>query len=381
MVFPITYSFGDTAPKLISVAGCICIIISALRNLKDIKLYSINLTLAAIYTIYLYENLYKQNTGTFYGFFYASFVGFAFAFIPMITYKYLTEKEKNDLYHLFIGILVITAITSIFILIRYDAYAVRNLGISDRRLLYDISFYYRRNCATWGMTYAYAFSLPSLFNRFHQTERKIYLVSAIIISAFIIMAQITFAQIIMLAFWFFVFLKPKTTKKLFTYIMGFIVIAMILYMNITKILMIFYRFFEAKRMETTALRIYELYISFYSDRLYGDAAARMELYLASFWTFLKKPFVGTKSVVVREYSKFGLHSQILDSLAATGIIGSLCGFTPIFTAIRRNNRFIKDEMTRSYFIITICMFVFYLLINPSWFCPEILFTTFCLLLL
>lgn len=67
-------------------------------------------------------------------------------------------------------------------------------------------------------------------------------------------------------------------------------------------------------------RIYELRDLIYIGDKYGDAGARVDLYLSSFKVFLEKPFgVGPSYSYIRYENGIGYHSKIFDDLARYGV--------------------------------------------------------------
>lgn len=119
-----------------------------------------------------------------------------------------------------------------------------------------------------------------------------------------------------------------------------------------------------------ALKISYYLIYSSSRRTEGDLTARISLYSTSFLQFAKNPLFGN---MFEPEQIRGDHSEILDFLATTGIIGASIFFLYIFIAYKLMSRVARTREEASLIKVLTIIYVLLALVNPCLYSSPIQF--------
>lgn len=337
---------------------------------KDSRLFSrmlVILGFAFVYNLIFYCHVYYNYT-SFLRFMNESLLCWLYIFFAMYYLKYGRDEIKEKFIDIVIIMLFITSVTTIFILLEYPEVA-RVLGNSNADLEDSITFFYQRNTAGWSHIYAMTFMLPFLIERFKSTHFIKYLFTAIVVTICIFMAQITFAILFALFFWVFIFYTPKNIKKVLMWL-GLVTFAVLVLQNyIDDFLLKLLNLVSKSNAEVLIRRIHQLYITFSKGQLYGDGAARVELYTNSLFTFLEHPIIGFYDNGNNGFDLLGMHSQICDTLGATGVVGFILLICAFFLANHYVIMYLENCLLKNYVKISIFIYIVFSIINPVWHVP------------
>ena len=365
---PLFSAFNSTIINSLKLFAALIFLCGVMQ--KDSRLFSRMLAIlgfAFVYNLIFYFHVYHNYT-SFLRFMNESLLCWLYIFFAMYYLKYGREETKEKFVRIVIIILFVTSITTIFMLLEYPEVA-RVLGNSNADLGDNISFFYQRNTAGWSHIYAMTFMLPFLIERFKSTHLIKYLLTAIVVSLCIFMAQITFAILFTLFFWVFIFYTPKNIKKVFLWLGVVFFVVLVLQNYIDDFLLKLLNLVSKSNAEVLIRRIHQLYVTFSKGQLYGDGAARVELYTNSLFTFLEHPIIGFYDNGNNGFDLLGMHSQICDTLGATGVIGFTLLICAFFLANNYVIMYLENHLLKNYVKISIFMYIVFSIVNPVWHVP------------
>lgn len=291
--------------------------------------------------------------------------------------QYASKRTVRMVFHFILFLLVITSITSILSVIDYPT-AMRELGNGSMNIRGLESLLYRRNTATWSMVFAMVFVLPYLISALKKTHKFIYMVVCVILCLCILRSQITMALLMTIAVILLSVLKPGTNVRIFL-IIGFVLLLVWIFdEQVTNLLYWLYTDVFGGTTDTVlGKRFYQLYISFQGRELVGTYGGRFDLYMTSIKSFLAHPFFGVDAVgyttIVASGSAVGLHSQIFDTLAATGIFCSIFLACIFAYYVKREKSSIIEKENRNLFSNVVLLLVALMLMNPTYYSACIFF--------
>lgn len=283
---------------------------------------------------------------------------------------YLVRYGSNEIRHilrLIICLLVVfTSITSLIVL-RDIPTAVRELGNGSKDIAGTEIALYKRNTATWGELYGMVFLLPYIITWFKKKRQLYVLLLLVIIEVCVIVSQITTAIILSLCFLPFLVFKPLSLKQIASFSLLFVVLGIIILYFAAPFFEWLYKILSQKGDSVLALRAYQLYILFSQNEMIGTIGGRFDLYQESINTFLKFPLLGYHLRNAEAYTQIGLHSQILDQLAATGLGGFIPSAISFISIYRREKKEIRDMDVRNFFLLAIILVIVLMISNPTYY--------------
>ena len=359
--------------RYIAVMG---FLISAI--VRDRKLFGriiIILGIGFLFNLYYYYQLWRLTT-TFPAFMAKSMLCWVYSCFALYYGKYGSLQAKKSIQTLWMIILVVTAITTI-ISVGENPIAARVLANANIYDTAETTALYLKNTASWGIIFGMVFTLPMWIAQFKRTKNPWYMVVIVSVTVCAIVAQITFAIFFAIAFLLCFFLHKLDVKKIFILIIMLIIFMLFFQSVLAKILYMIYDNLEGASADVLKTRVYQVYLIFNSGQITGDADVRVTLYTYSLMTFLRNPLLGFHMDCLN-YNIIGMHSQLFDLMAATGVLG-LLAYSGIYAYIvRRTYTHFGDESIKMYFMISAIILALFMLVNPVWYAPESFMSVFFL---
>ena len=287
--------------------------------------------------------------------------------------KHGSDVTKRATFHLMLFLLVITSLTSILVVRDYPT-AMRGLDNGNIDIKGLESVLYRRNTATWSMVFGMTFILPIIITAFKKTKNYIYLGIAIILGYCILKSQITMALLMAFAFIILTVIKPISPKRL--WIIAVIGILLVWFFSEYLADLIYWLYINVFGGNTDSMlgkRFYQLYISVHGRKLVGTFGGRFDLYMTSIKTFFEYPLFGVNanSNGIVSHSELsivvGLHSQVFDMLATTGIFCTAILVCIFVILTKRMGGIIEELGDRYLFYYSIIMLVALMVMNPTYY--------------
>ena len=269
----------------------------------------------------------------------------------------------------------VTAITSI-ISVQSIPMAIRELDNGSKFIKGMETLLYLRNTSTWGGLYAMTFLLPYLVFWLKRSRKFLLLLCIAVLEVCILASQITVAVIISFFFLVFLFIKPFSFKKNLIIGMTLIVIFLSFIPFATDVISFLHEVAVATGNEVLALRTHQIYVLFSTGMATGTISSRLDLYLSSIESFLANPIIGLTLENVQEFSLIGLHSQVFDMMAATGLLGFI-PLTAFFIMLTKNMiHLIDTKEMQQYFLMAIAMLVLLMFLNPTYYASGVYLSIF-----
>lgn len=328
--------------------------------------------------ILLYLYVVRRNRPDLLSYIYYSFASLSFVFGGIVIFQ---SQALPMIRLLFIFLTIIFVVTAITTIIGLDTYplAAREMA---REYAYDTSqnievnrtIYRRMNIAGWGQIYGMLFFVPSICILWKNTKKPYWMIAVILFIITIIISQITFAVILSLALLLGTLtIGNNNTKTVILFILMFIVAIVVLFNSegiLTWIVNVSNDFeFVFLRDKLNDLKQLLLY-----KQVVGDARGRSDVYLASINSYFKSPIVGQLFNPNLKQGDIGGHSELLDVVSVTGLIGiiSICiSFTKYFKFLQKINPTYRREM-----MIVFLGFMVLFAINPVLNSPPVFIGTF-----
>jgi len=297
--------------------------------------------------------------------------------IGLFLILYGSQDIKIAIRNTIIALVVITAVTSMISLMDTPT-AVRELANGSKHIAGMESALYARNTSTWGCLYGMTFLLPYIIFLYRKNKNPILIFVTIIIEACIIKSQITMAIIISFLFLVFMALKPLSPKWILGLGSFFIAIFAAISTYLGDFFLFIYEMVSKTNNSVLKLRAYQIYVLFAERSMVGTVEGRFALYTASLKTFLENSLFGFKITNEEAYTAIGMHSQILDMMAAVGIVGFVPLAVFFFYLVYRIGSIIRrvDEMRYRYFFITMIVLVGLMILNPTYYAEAVFLAIF-----
>lgn len=322
--------------------------------------------------------------------YYSSFVSFmikssscwAYMMIGLFLYKYCSDQVKVRIKALTLLLVVITVITSV-ISLKSTPTALRELGNGSLNIKGMERSLYRRNTATFGIAYGYVFLLPYFIALVREKKNVKYLLVVALIEFCIIKSQITTAIIFSLCFLLFLIIKPPSFKKFLIVFLIVLAFFGIISQMIQPLVELIYRIVQESDNAILKLRVSQIYMLVSSHNLAGTGTieGRFDLYFKSIETFIKYPFLGYKITSEVDLLSMGMHSQIFDLAASTGVTGLFLLLICFSIIVRYSSTFLSGLIKR-YWCYSVLFLVLLNFINPTYYSSPIYLCVFwgpCLL--
>lgn len=226
---------------------------------------------------------------------------------------------------------------------------------------------YRKNTASWSITYGMTFAFPFFIAQYEEDKKRSSLFFLVVLLFFMVKCELMFALVYAICFLlYFGWEKIPNYIKVISSILIFLCAVLIIF-SAKDIVYWLYITLDGKVPKLTLLRIYQLYVTLQQNSLYGNFAGRFELYFNSINSFFKHPLLGTIISNQSMYTAIGLHSQILDMLAATGIVVFIPVAYMFFYIIKRISLKIKNTNVKKRFYFLILMLILFMILNPVYY--------------
>ena len=154
----------------------------------------------------------------------------------------------------------------------------------------------------------------------------------------IITSQITFAAILAAALFVGVLVVGSDNKKMCVFLLSFFIAALLVFCNLEGILTWIVNTSKDMGFEYLSRKIFDLEQLLVFKQVTGDANARGEFYMNSLHSFINSPVSGQLFNPDVTDSVIGRHSDLLDIIGATGMIGLLSIAVSIAAYFRLLNR-------------------------------------------
>lgn len=271
-------------------------------------------------------------------------------------------------------IICLTMITSI-VSVRLTPTAMRELGNGSKNIAGLETELYLRNTLNWGGVYGLVFLLSCFLYRTKYINDKkdkwISICTSILICLCVIQSQIT-AAIVIVALLLILLLFPRINvrQKSFVLIIAATLIAMIAGMA-EPVSRWASSFLKEMNLSTLSLRTHQIHVLLSEGRMIGTIDGRLGFYRSSFTAFLEHPLLGNCLRGVEKFSIIGLHSQILDMLAATGLIGFIPLALMFSVFMRLFIKEMKDKEQLQVFKAELLLLLLLMLINPTYYSSAV----------
>lgn len=290
-------------------------------------------------------------------------------------YDHFSEQSRSLVFHITLVLMLILSVTSLVSLRSYPQ-AVRGLGNGLKGIPGMERTLYLRNTATWSMAFGVTFFLPCVAQKFKETKGPQYLLGFALLELFLVRSQVTTAIVFSLCFVVLLVFKPLSFRQMV--IAGIIMLCAGFFMF--QYIGIFFGWLYEKismtSNEVLQLRVYQLYLAFSKSQLTGTLAARLTLYTSSFMTFLGNPLIGYKLRNDLTYTIIGLHSQVLDLMAATGMTGIVAMGGCFASIVRQQLISMTDDPNKDYFVFCLAVLCLLMVVNPTYYSGCIYLTVF-----
>lgn len=330
--------------------------------------YSGTLFVTLLLNLYAYIHIYTDWPIS--NFFIQIIRSWLFIMLGVYFAKKGTQLEKNIIAKLILYISIITSITSFFVSMFYPetVRVLGNLNLTDD----ENRFFLIRNTATWGMLYGIVFLIPSLSKLYQNKKNKKWLFVIAVLMLCVIRSEVTIAILFGIVFVVFAFVKVPPLKK--QILIALLIGILSAYGNKIIIGMLHFVIYNilgrSSSFEMLRHRLFELYDSLMRGYAVGDAGARFDLYHMSWNTFIHNPIFGYNAGSGSLNNTYvGRHSQILDLMAAVGLVGIIPLMVIFIDKERKVARGLDNE-SRNYQIVTFIFFVIFMFLNPVIKCPT-----------
>lgn len=259
----------------------------------------------------------------------------------------------------------------------------------------DFGFYIF-NIGTYSFIYAIVFFVPTLlFLRRNGIEernnRKINVVVLLIILC-IVFSQFFAAFVLLFISLLAINCNRNLFLKIFLITLG-AVFCILLLRSVTDYIIILCNRLSAVGMGQLAERLRGMVYLLKSNTTFGDVAARMHLYRVSWQHFLHNPFLGligrlgfnrapqyTASEMlgmsVESIMAVGQHSDIIDLLGGSGLLGCFPFVFVMFRFLKRMIFHAETKRMKNLFIIILIQYIIYGFVDHAFSCLDVSIITF-----
>lgn len=222
--------------------------------------------------------------------------------------------------------------------------------------------YRRMNIAGWSQIYGMVFFVPGLSILWKKSKSLVWILCAAVMLLTIVTSQITFAAILATALLIGVLVVDSDNKQMFFFLLSFFIAALLVVCNLEEILTWVVNTSKDMGFDYLSKKIYDLEQLLVFKHVTGDANARGEFYMNSLHSFINSPISGqlfNPNITDRD---IGRHSDLLDIIGATGLIGLLSIIASISMYFRFLNR--TGSVYKREWIIIFIGFLALFSINP-----------------
>lgn len=327
-------------------------IIEILYNNGIKRSYMLVFACEMLFSIMFYLGKWRYNNIPFYSYMMESYL----FWIPLqmsISVELMQPDEKKTLRRILWLFILISTITTIYGNILFPE-ASRQLASTG-----DGSRFSRRNIGGYGFVYAGLLALPFAMHGINscqkKTEKLCYVIEFASILVMLYFTQYATALLLgILMSLTIAILKMKNTMARFTIGAVFIYAYIGCRSYIGKWLLSVQLYFKSQDAVQLAERVRLLREAYLGNEFSGDLATRNSLYKQSIEAFINSPIWGS----IFNGSKVGGHSELLDILGATGILG---GGLFVVVFLFNVNRILKNR-DKAIFVYWFTSSLFFLLL-------------------
>lgn len=285
---------------------------------------------------------------------------FLLFFVPLFIALFLFEKKyypSDEVWRILNLVLLITIITTIIGNYRYPEVSRLLAGAANEEETY---FYYKQNIGGYSFVYSSVLYFPYILRNFGSMKRidkVINIACAIGVWVLVLECAYTLALIILLIETVLLIVFKVKHKKVVALIIATFCLFFLLFK--ASFAQLFYKiasYFIEKGDLLVAERISGIGDILSGAKLDGDTAARLNLYEISFQSFLSNPIFGG----LFSSANLGGHSELLDLLGATGIIGFIILLVIFLVFIKTTSKKVLTE-DRYIFYISIFAILFFMI--------------------
>lgn len=324
--------------------------------LGGIKTETIGLFLVEmILTLLLYIGKWKGRGVEFYSFFLEQYM-FWFPLQVIHFIHHIPLQMRKKLVSLTWLCLIITGVTTIWGNIRYvEISRFLATGRAGK------SLFFRQNIGGYEFVYSSVILLPFLIYEIknEKAKRVLYLLCLLMILGIAVITQYATAIIlIVLAFAFLIILQTLSPKRL---VFVFLIFAIFYYIGtimLPKWLIAAQDYFHEVGSVQLEERFGLIYDAFFKQETSGDLLSRQQLYQKSAQAFFENPAFGN----LFGGEEIGGHSEFLDVLGATGIVGMFF-YIVLFISFFTKVRMLKGNNIYVHIVVSILLFSFLSCIN------------------
>lgn len=268
--------------------------------------------------------------------------------------KLSDKRKKRMLIYAFvlISVTIVTTIAGSYI---YDnSSRIMSSGVTGN-VGNEVFLYARMNIGGYGFVYSLVVLMPFLFFRFKNSEYKwVYaiMIAGAIYTIFVTQYTIALAAVAGLIIALVIFSGNRSYKAIIGIISGVILVFLL-----RNVIMDVFRavedFFYSKGLNFLSDRLGLLIELLDQNTISGDALVRSNLYEMSWDAFWENPLSGN----LAEYNTLGGHSELLDILGATGIIGFTI-FAVVFSRHTKLINSLNNTDAYKYCIFSLILFFF-----------------------
>ena len=364
---PLVNVFGKLVVNGISLLLLIAFLVVVLCINRRLSVeFLVILSISILYNLYCYHQCWRKYT-SFWGFMIENTMCWGMILVGWFCLEYGILRLKHGLSVLIKFVIIFTAISSIIVLFSYPE-ACRGLGNGMKEVtnISELELY-RKNTASWSITYGMTYAFPFFIAQYEEDKKRSSLFFLVVLLFFMVKCELMFALVYAICFLlYFGWEKIPNYIKVISSILIFLCAVLIIF-SAKDIVYWLYITLDGKVPKLTLLRIYQLYVTLQQNSLYGNFAGRFELYFNSINSFFKHPLLGTIISNQSMYTAIGLHSQILDMLAATGIVVFIPVAYMFFYIIKRISLKIKNTNVKKRFYFLILMLILFMILNPVYY--------------
>lgn len=288
--------------------------------------------------------------------------------VPVLIFDVVSFLPENDIKRIRSVLLICIAVTMITTIIGSSVYSEASRLLSQGYNTQMDEIFAKSNIGGYGFIYGIVLLLPMILYLCSVVKNRILIFAFVAGSVLVVIyAQYSIALVLIVTIFiaYFVLKSGNLKRTLFYCLLGIVVFVLL-----RGVLIAILGFIQQESLNSG--------FAFISDRisliikildgsgLQGDAIARQNLYLRSWNAFLEDPLIGS----LFEQHQLGRHSELLDILGATGIVG----LSLFFTMWYRNTKQIFSEINYIqkvyYFIACLALGVIFYL-NTIFTSPEI----------
>lgn len=354
---PMTAYYTPQIIRYILNLGLIAVtVLYILYKTKNPKIYLVVLNVIILMFL-LWFTKYSSNKNSSIVSFSTRFLLF---FIPLFISLFFFEKKcfpSEYVWRILNIVLLITMITTIIGNYRYPEVSRLLAGAASEEEVY---FYYRQNIGGYSFVYSSVLYFPYLLRNFGSIRRldKVINIACVIgVWLLVLESAYTLALVILLIETVLLIVYKVKHKKVITLLIVLFCLFFLLFKS--SFAQLFYSiasYFWGKGDLLFAERITGIGDILSGAKVDGDTASRLNLYTISFQSFLSNPIFGG----IFSSTNLGGHSELLDLLGATGIIGFIILVVIIWNFIKTTSKNILTE-DRYVFFISIFAFLFFMI--------------------